>query len=237
MVASLALLAKRALVSLLLALAQQYKVSLSLKRESSDQDIGKAFRSVVKKVHPDKGGEVVHAQRLQNAREKWLEAKKKPQGGRPSKYDRQPASGKHGKSKASGTLPVLGKEPPGSRSTLSALLLSSSLTMALKSFIGKAFLLGCNFKCQFKVSSIGVPVWRGVDQASHMYISCCNLQQVQRVVVLMSSSSKVLDPMPAPLMSVEKAFLRSTSKKVWIVVCFTCGLTKLVQSLQKTTRP
>lgn len=127
MVASLALLAKRALVSLLLALAQQYKVSLSLKRESSDQDIEKAFRSVVKKVHPDKGGEVAHAQRLQNAREKWLEAKRKPQGGRPRKYDRQPASGKHAKSEPRGTLPVLGKEAPRSRSYLirsSAVLLT-----------------------------------------------------------------------------------------------------------------
>ena len=30
----------------------------------------------------------------------------------------------------------------------------------------------------------------------------------KRVVLLISSSSKVLDPMPAPLMSVERAFLR-----------------------------
>ena len=69
MVASLALLAKRALVSLLLALARQYNVSAMVKRDSSDQDVEKAFRRVVKKVHPDKGGEVAHAQRLQDARE------------------------------------------------------------------------------------------------------------------------------------------------------------------------
>ena len=77
----------------------------------------------------------------------------------------------------------------------------------------------------------------------YFFVSCfmlrpkCSLWHRWYTLMLISSSSKVLDPMPAPLMSVEKAFLRSTSKKVWIVVCFTCGLTKLVQSLQKTTRP
>ncbi|CAK9006411.1 unnamed protein product, partial [Durusdinium trenchii] len=48
----------------------QYNVSAMVKRDSSDQDVEKAFRRVVKKVHPDKGGEVAHAQRLQDAREK-----------------------------------------------------------------------------------------------------------------------------------------------------------------------
>ena len=43
MVASLALLAKRALVSLLLALARQHNVSAMVKRGSSDQDVEKAF--------------------------------------------------------------------------------------------------------------------------------------------------------------------------------------------------
>eukprot|EP00439_Symbiodinium_sp_Y106_P038402 s8281_g4.t1 len=62
MVASLALLAKRALESLLLALARQHNVSAMVKRDSSDQDVEKAFRRVVKKAHPDKGGEVAHAQ-------------------------------------------------------------------------------------------------------------------------------------------------------------------------------
>ena len=115
MVASLALLAKRALVSLLLALARQYNVSAMVKRDSSDQDVEKAFRRVVKKVHPDKGGEVAHAQRLQDAREKWLLAKKKAQSGRPRKYDRQPTSSKSNASQPTGILPVLGKQAPRSR--------------------------------------------------------------------------------------------------------------------------
>ena len=67
-------LAKRALVSLLLAFAQQYNVSVNVNRDSSDQGVEAAFRSVVKKVHPDKGGRVADAQRLQAAREKWRSA-------------------------------------------------------------------------------------------------------------------------------------------------------------------
>ena len=49
-------LAKRELVKVLRALAAKYKVTLSLTRESSNQDVDKAFRRVSLKVHPDKGG-------------------------------------------------------------------------------------------------------------------------------------------------------------------------------------
>lgn len=115
MVASVVLLAKRALVSLLVVLARQYHVSVTVQRDSSDKDVEKAFRAVVKKAHPDKGGAVAHAQRLQDAREKWLTAKRKAQAGRPRKYDRQPTSGKPSSSRPIGTLPVSGKQTPRSR--------------------------------------------------------------------------------------------------------------------------
>ena len=83
MAASLAQLAKRAFVSLLLALAQQYRVRVTLSRDSADHVVEAAFRSVVKKVHPDKGGAVGDAQRLQQAREEWKAAKAKgPRPGR-----------------------------------------------------------------------------------------------------------------------------------------------------------
>ena len=74
-------IAKRALVSLLLALAQEYGVCLTLKREDSDALINAAYRKVVKRVHPDKGGRVADAQKLQAARERWMNAKQpaKPQ--------------------------------------------------------------------------------------------------------------------------------------------------------------
>ena len=87
MAASLILLAKRALVSLLLSLAQQYGVRVTITRDSSDSLVEAAFRSVVKKVHPDKGGAVADAQRLQQARKEWQDAKSKASagGGRPAK--------------------------------------------------------------------------------------------------------------------------------------------------------
>jgi len=83
MAAGLVQLAKRAFVSLLLALAQQYRVRVTLTRDSADHAVEAAFRSVVKKVHPDKGGAVGDAQRLQQAREEWKAAKAKgPRPGR-----------------------------------------------------------------------------------------------------------------------------------------------------------
>ena len=59
MVAGPVQIAKRALVSLLLALAQEYGVCLTLKREDSDALINAAYRKVVKRVHPDKGSDTV----------------------------------------------------------------------------------------------------------------------------------------------------------------------------------
>ena len=56
MAASAVLLAKRALVSVLLALAATYELVLTVTRDSADADIVKAFRRVAVKVHPDKGG-------------------------------------------------------------------------------------------------------------------------------------------------------------------------------------
>ena len=67
--------AKRALVTLLIALAQQYGVRLALTREDSDALVNAAFRKVVKHVHPDKGGRLEDAQRLQAARDRWANAK------------------------------------------------------------------------------------------------------------------------------------------------------------------
>ncbi|CAK9065211.1 Uncharacterized protein SCF082_LOCUS33419 [Durusdinium trenchii] len=87
MAASLIQLAKRALVSVLLALAQQYGVRLQISRESADGHVESAFRSLVKKVHPDKGGNVGEMQRLQKAMEEWRSAKAKSArvGGRPAR--------------------------------------------------------------------------------------------------------------------------------------------------------
>ncbi len=54
MVASKVLVAKRALVKILLALAAAYSVVLKVNRDTSDADVIKAYRRVSLKAHPDK---------------------------------------------------------------------------------------------------------------------------------------------------------------------------------------
>lgn len=74
---SAVLVAKRALVALLHALAPLYNVQYSCTRDSSDDDIVKVFRKLVLKTHPDRGGDVRHQQQLNEARASWERAKKK----------------------------------------------------------------------------------------------------------------------------------------------------------------
>ena len=63
--------AKRALVTLLLAMAVTYHVTLSnINRDSPDVAVLAAYRQVIKKAHPDRGGQVADAQMLTAAREK-----------------------------------------------------------------------------------------------------------------------------------------------------------------------
>ena len=58
MPASAVLLAKRAFVKLLVRLAHAYTIIMSINRDASDPKVLAAFRKVVIKVHPDKGGGV-----------------------------------------------------------------------------------------------------------------------------------------------------------------------------------
>jgi len=84
MVASAYERAKRAFVSLLLSLARSYGLVLDLCRDSDDLVVQRAYRRVLLKVHPDKGGTKRDAQRVQEARETWEEARKAPrQAGKP----------------------------------------------------------------------------------------------------------------------------------------------------------
>ena len=55
MASSALLLAKRAFVSVLLALGCAYKLAFSITRDSDDADILKACRRALLKVHRDKG--------------------------------------------------------------------------------------------------------------------------------------------------------------------------------------
>ena len=75
--------ATRALVSVLLALSRSYSLLLTLNRESSPEQLLRAYRQVLKKVHPDKGGKKLDAQKLQAAKEEWDKARKTGKVGRP----------------------------------------------------------------------------------------------------------------------------------------------------------
>jgi curved DNA-binding protein CbpA len=87
MAASTRLLAKRALVTILLELARLYSLTLTVTRESEDKVVEAAYKKLVLKVHPDKGGCTSAFQKLQAAREKWLDSQKTnpAKGGRPQK--------------------------------------------------------------------------------------------------------------------------------------------------------
>ncbi len=56
MVLSAVQIATRAFVKILVAFAAQYQVSVTITRDSSEKDSLAAYRRVVKKVHPDRGG-------------------------------------------------------------------------------------------------------------------------------------------------------------------------------------
>ena len=53
-------IAKRSLVTLLKELAAKYRVTLDVNRESSDEDVTKAYRKVCLQVHPDKDARLLH---------------------------------------------------------------------------------------------------------------------------------------------------------------------------------
>ena len=74
MVLSAVQIATRAFVKLLLAFAAQYKVAVTISRDSAEKDILAAYRRVVKKAHPDKGGKKEDQQKLQDATVDWESA-------------------------------------------------------------------------------------------------------------------------------------------------------------------
>ena len=66
-------LAKRELVKVLKELAAKYSITFAftLTRESSDEDVIKAFRRVSLKAHPDKKGDVQDFQELSATNDAW----------------------------------------------------------------------------------------------------------------------------------------------------------------------
>ena len=66
-------LAKRELVKVLKELAAKYSITFAftLTRDSSDEDVIKAFRRVSLQVHPDKKGDVQDFQKLNATNDAW----------------------------------------------------------------------------------------------------------------------------------------------------------------------
>ena len=78
--------ATRAFVKVLTALARSYGVSVTVTRDSTDACLLRAYRRLLLKVHPDKGGTVEDQQRLQSAKEEWHSAKSSgASAGRPAR--------------------------------------------------------------------------------------------------------------------------------------------------------
>ena len=82
MAVSRVLAAKRKLVSLLLTIAGIYSVLLrDFNRESPDKDVERAYKRVLLKAHPDKGGSNEHTQKLTDAKAEWDAARSSRGGG------------------------------------------------------------------------------------------------------------------------------------------------------------
>ena len=83
---SAVMIATRAFVQVLLAMAKAYRVAVTVNRESPVEAIRGAYKRVVLKVHPDKGGRKEHMQRLQAAKDAWDTARRRSGGraGRPA---------------------------------------------------------------------------------------------------------------------------------------------------------
>ena len=82
--------ATRAFVVVLLALARSYNLVLSVGRDSSQDALLKAYRKVLLKVHPDKGGNKADVQTLQSTKEIWDSARKgTSKAGRPEQQAQQ----------------------------------------------------------------------------------------------------------------------------------------------------
>ena len=77
--------ATRAFVAVLLSLARAYQLSVQVNRGSSAEELLQAYKRVLLKAHPDKGGNNEHTQRLQAAKETWQQRRSHSagKGGRP----------------------------------------------------------------------------------------------------------------------------------------------------------
>ena len=75
--------ATRAFVNVFLALARAYELVLNVNRDSPRECLVKAYKKLLLKAHPDKGGRKEDVQKLQKAKEDWERSLKgcAPKGG------------------------------------------------------------------------------------------------------------------------------------------------------------
>ena len=92
MAASARQVSTRQFVKTLLALAAVYSLSLPVTRDSTDEELVKAFKRLSLKVHPDKGGCLEHAQELNSAKQAWDQSRSKKTQGRPQNSRNEPAA-------------------------------------------------------------------------------------------------------------------------------------------------
>ena len=85
--------ATRAFVAVLLSLARAYQLSVQVNRDSSPDELLQAYKRVLLKAHPDKGGSNEHMQRLQAAKETWQQTKRW-QGWAPKNQGQRRANGR-----------------------------------------------------------------------------------------------------------------------------------------------
>ena len=73
---------KHALVSLLKSLAVKFKLVLSITHDSDDAEVRKPYRTVSRRVHPDRGGSAEDQKKLNIAYGDWEKAAReaKPRG-------------------------------------------------------------------------------------------------------------------------------------------------------------
>ena len=86
--------ARRALVTLLLALGEAYNIAVVVSRESPDAEVQKAYRRVAARVHPDKGGSADDSKKLNGMRDTWqrLRSRGAPDVAAPPPTRKRPAS-------------------------------------------------------------------------------------------------------------------------------------------------
>ena len=95
---------KRALVKLLLAIAREFSIILSINRDSSDAQIKTAYKKVLVRVHPDKpGGSTERTKELTGLWGQWQDSQRVR--GRPA------AKAKAGRWKGRMELPPVADRP------------------------------------------------------------------------------------------------------------------------------